>query len=119
MLDITFNTKLEKYKELMEETKKQTGLKVIYEPIIVSSLGAISKKSSNGLKKIISNKQDRKRLEKKMSYDAVRGSWCIYNNMPIFDINEDDRVIRKENEPDIIDEVREMERPAEDLEIDE
>ena len=46
-LDITFNTKLEKYKELIEETKKQTGLKVIYEPIIVSSLGAITKKSSN------------------------------------------------------------------------
>jgi hypothetical protein len=79
-IEEVYKEKDRKYQGLAEEVRALTGHKVRVTPVIVSSLGAVYKKSLSSLCQIlrIENKKKRKKLGRKMSEAAILGSIEIW-----------------------------------------
>ena len=85
-LKYVYDQKISKYAGLVKECKEKTGRKVKLYTIIVSSLGAVFKKSIDGIKELLRiSKKDNKLLNtvlRRMSISACIGSYFIYNKLP-------------------------------------
>ena len=101
-LDNVYNQKNQKYKELVEECKKVYKRKVSIYPIIVSSLGAIHKKSIEDIKKLlhIAPKETKliNTILRRLSLTACIGSYFIYNKLKFHEYIPDVKEISNEVE---------------------
>ena len=78
-LDYTSNVKTEKYKTLCEDCQNKLQMNVKFYPIIVSTLGAVSKKTFNNIKQLLNgNMKDTRRCARDISYSAIKDSALIY-----------------------------------------
>lgn len=104
-LDFTYNTKVNKYKDLAKEAKNTFKREVTLCTIIVSSLGAIHEESIKEIRDLLHITQKRK-LEiilRRISMAACIGSYFIYNKLKFKEfkqkqINKNSNSINSEDE---------------------
>ena len=86
-LEDATRAKEEKYREMIEDAKRTFNKNVRFYPIIISSLGAITKKTSSNIAQILrATKTTTKKVARRMIYEAIRGSFLIF-----YDITDDSR----------------------------
>ena len=85
-LDITYNTKKNKYEELRSQCEEHFGRKCKLYIVIVSSLGAIHKNTVTDIKKLLKIKRDNRSLKyitRRLTTAAIIGSFLTFNKVNI------------------------------------
>ena len=97
----TYNEKKEKYHDLVEHCREKFNMNVHLHIIIVSSLGAIHKKSINDIESLYSQSRKSKIVKtvlRRMSTLACIGSYFIFYRIPFQENDEHDGVIDTDND---------------------
>ena len=98
-LEKVYKDKTEKYAELVEECKRTYDRKVKFFAIIVSSLGAVYKKSIGAIKRLL-RIVDKKLLNtvlRRISIAACIGSYMIFNNFKFEELETKDEKNKEVN----------------------
>ena len=97
----TYNEKKEKYHDLVEHCREKFNMNVHLHVIIVSSLGAIHKKSISDIESLYNQNRKSKKVKtvlRRMSTLACIGSYFIFYRISFQENDEHDGVIDTDND---------------------